>query len=380
MEWNKKTIRNVILAVLGCILFYWALQNIQVIGTFLSAVARLLNPFLVGGALAFILNVPMRAIERKLPKKLIKGRRSIALSLTFLLVISVLAIVLLLLIPQMSATIKSIGVLLPGFWASAQRSLADLLVRYPLLEEWLADFAGMNWNEAMGNVMQWLRTGGLAFVGSTVTAATGLVSGLVNFFIGVVFAIYLLSQKETLARQSKMLLYAFLPAEKTKKILDIATLTSKTFSNFLSGQCVEACILGSMFAVSMLVCRMPYVTLISVLIGVTALIPIFGAFIGCFVGAFLILVQNPMQAVWFVVLFLCLQQIEGNLIYPKVVGNSVGLPSIWVLAAVTIGGSTMGITGMLIMIPLCSVMYSMLRTNTRKRLSEKGVPRKEYTK
>ena len=158
----------------------------------------------------------------------------------------------------------------------------------------------------------------------------------------------------------------------------MARLTNHTFSKFLSGQCLEACILGSLFAVGMLLCRMPYVTLISVLVAVTALIPVFGAFIGCFVGAFLILVQNPIQAVWFVVLFLCIQQIEGNLIYPKVVGNSVGLPGIWVLMAVTIGGSAMGVVGMLVMIPACSVIYSLLRTATRRKLREKGVDREKY--
>ena len=199
-----------------------------------------------------------------------------------------------------------------------------------------------------------------------------------SFFIGLIFAMYLLVCKETLTRQAKMLLYAWTPAEKADKAVEVARLTNRTFSKFLSGQCLEACILGGLFAVGMLLCRMPYVTLVSVLVAVTALIPVFGAFIGCVVGAFLILVQNPMQAVWFVVLFLCIQQIEGNLIYPRVVGNSVGLPGIWVLMAVTVGGSAMGVVGMLVMIPACSVAYSLLRTATRRKLRQKGVDREKY--
>lgn len=378
MEFQKKTVRTVAAIAAGCIVLYWALQNLDRVGGFLGTVFSLLAPFLVGGAAAFILNVPMRAIEKKLPKKMKRTRRAAALCLTLLAVAGVLAVVLLLLIPQVSATANNIGKLLPGFWAQAQQLLADLLVKYPVLEEWLADAAQMDWQKLLETAMEWAKSGGIALVGNAANAATGLLSGMMNFFISMVFAIYVLLQKEKLGRQVKMLLYAWAPAPRADRVLEVAGLAGKTFSNFFSGQCLEACILGGMFAVSMLICRMPYVSLVSVLIAVTALIPIFGAFIGCFVGAFLILVQNPIQAFWFVVLFLCLQQIEGNLIYPKVVGSSVGLPSIWVLVAVTVGGSTMGVAGMLIMIPLSSVLYSLLRTATRDKLREKGVERSKY--
>lgn len=379
MEFQKKTVRTVAVIAAGCIVLYWALQNLDRVGGFLGTVFSLLAPFLVGGAAAFILNVPMRAIEKKLPKKMKRTRRAAALCLTLLAVAGVLAVVLLLLIPQVSATANNIGKLLPGFWAQAQQLLADLLVKYPVLEEWLADAAQMDWQKLLETAMEWAKSGGIALVGNAANAATGILSGMMNFFISMVFAIYVLLQKEKLGRQVKMLLYAWAPAPRADRVLEVAGLAGKTFSNFFSGQCLEACILGGMFAVSMLICRMPYVSLVSVLIAVTALIPIFGAFIGCFVGAFLILVQNPIQAFWFVVLFLCLQQIEGNLIYPKVVGSSVGLPSIWVLVAVTVGGSTMGVAGMLIMIPLSSVLYSLLRTATRDKLREKGVERSKYT-
>ena len=192
-------------------------------------------------------------------------------------------------------------------------------------------------------------------------------------FIAFVFACYILLQKEKLHVQIKKVLFAYLPEKRVVSILDICSLTYKTFSNFLTGQCVEALILGSMFFVVMGIIRLPYALLVGVLIAFTALIPIFGAFIGCAVGAFLILMVDPWKAVVFIILFLVLQQIEGNLIYPKVVGNSVGLPSIWVLAAVSIGGSLMGVVGMLIFIPLVSVVYTIFRGDVYRRLEKKQI-------
>ena len=206
----------------------------------------------------------------------------------------------------------------------------------------------------------------------------GVVSGVSTFVIGFIFSIYILLQKEKLGRQAKQVLYALLPMEKADRALEIAKLTEKTFSSFLSGQCLEAVILGCLFVIAMTLFKMPYALLVGVLIGLTALIPIVGAFIGCIVGALLIALTDPIQALVFVALFLVLQQIEGNLIYPHVVGSSVGLPSIWVLAAVSIGGSLMGIGGMLLFIPLCSVVYALFREYVKGRLKEKKVPKGKW--
>lgn len=208
---------------------------------------------------------------------------------------------------------------------------------------------------------------------STMSAARNIVSGVTTFAIAFVFACYILLQKERLYVQVKKILYAYIPEKRVQKILSVCSLTYKTFSSFLAGQCLEALILGMMFLVVMTIIRLPYALLIGVLIAFTALIPIFGAFIGCVVGAFLILMVDPMKAVLFVIVFLILQQIEGNLIYPKVVGNSVGLPSIWVLAAVSIGGSLMGVVGMLVFIPMVSVLYALLRESVLERLDKKGI-------
>lgn len=375
---NKKFLRNVLGIATFCILLYWGLQNMNRVATFLGMVGGLLLPFLLGAAMAFILNVPMRAIETHLPQKLQRAHRGISLVLTLAAVVGVVMVVSLLVLPQLKNTVQTIAARMPAFWAQAQQWANDLMIRYPELADWLSEAGNLNLRNVTQQVMDWLKNGGLALVGNTVTAATGIISGFVNFFIALIFAIYLLFQKETLSRQGRMLLFAWMRPEHAEKVLEVVRLANKTFSNFLSGQCLEACILGALFAVGMLLFRMPYVLLISVLVAVTALIPVFGAFIGCFVGAFLILIQNPMQAVVFVILFLVIQQIEGNLIYPRVVGGSVGLPSVWVLAAVTLGGSMFGVVGMLVMIPLCSVLYSLLRTATRERLRSRGVEKAKY--
>ena len=219
----------------------------------------------------------------------------------------------------------------------------------------------------MDSVVNFLKNGMGNMLSSTFTVASGIVSGTVNGFIALVFSVYILAQKEKLGEQFKRVLRAYTSQRINDGVLHVCTLLYRNFSNFIIGQCTEAVILGLMFIVSMTIFRFDYAVMIGVLIAFTALIPIVGAFLGCFVGAFVMLVDDPVKAIWFVVLFIVLQQIEGNLIYPHVVGNSVGLPSIWVLAAVTIGGSLMGIFGMLVFIPLLSTVYMLLRENVNRR-------------
>jgi len=229
------------------------------------------------------------------------------------------------------------------------------------------------WDKILGNLMDFLKNGAGSVLDTTFAAAKSIVSGVYTFFIAFVFSCYVLLQKEKLSVQVRKLMYAFLPHDWTEIFIALGSVTHKTFSNFLTGQCLEAVILGAMFFVVMTIFRLPYALLIAVLIAFTALIPIFGAFIGCGVGALLIFIISPMKALIFVIVFLVLQQVEGNFIYPHVVGNSVGLPSIWVLAAVTIGASLMGVVGMLIFIPIVSVVYTMLRGIVNRRLKEKKI-------
>lgn len=272
-------------------------------------------------------------------------------------------------IPQLIATVAVIAEKAPAFFQNVLLQIQRLLENNPKLLAYINEFdlQKLDWNSIMDSVVNFLKNGMGNMLSSTFTVASGIVSGTVNGFIALVFSVYILAQKEKLGEQFKRVLRAYTSQRINDGVLHVCTLLYRNFSNFIIGQCTEAVILGLMFIVSMTIFRFDYAVMIGVLIAFTALIPIVGAFVGCFVGAFVMLVDDPVKAIWFVVLFIVLQQIEGNLIYPHVVGNSVGLPSIWVLAAVTIGGSLMGIFGMLVFIPLLSTVYMLLRENVNRR-------------
>ena len=355
MEWIRQNVKYLLLVVCGGVAFYCALQNLGTVFAALGWLLGVLWPFLLGGAIAFILNVPMRAIERHLfPKnrRMNRARRPLALVLTLTAVIGVLTLASAVIGPGVGDAVMSLGQQIPAAFRRLQVQLADYL---PLLEAW-AEGLEIDWKNlterAVGLVQAW----GSGLLSSGGGLIGGLVSGVSTFVIGFIFSLYILLQKEPLSRQGRQVLYGLLPMRAADRCLEVLRLANRTFSSFLSGQCLEAAILGTLFAVSMTVFRMPYALLVGVLIALTALIPIVGAFIGCVVGALLIAVTDPWKALMFIVLFLVLQQVEGNLIYPHVVGSSVGLPSIWVLAAVTLGGKLMGVAGMLFFIPLCSVV------------------------
>ena len=374
---NKKTLRSIFLGVAGCIVLYWLLHEPERVGAILSRFGRIFSPFLVGATLAFILNVPLRAFERMLSSVDKKGlRRGLAILLTFLLVLVVLAGVVWLLVPRLGQTVESLLNQIPGFLIRTRDDIRHYLDSNPELMEWLKEhtnYENINWSGVIQDVVTWF-TGKLGnIVDGTISTVVSLGNGVFNGVVSLVFCLYCLGSKDTLARQGRKLIYALFPEKYCDEAVRILRMANSTFSNFISGQCLEAVILGLMFAVSMSIFRMPYMPLVSVIIAVTALVPIVGAFVGCVLGAFFILVDNPLQAVWFVVLFLILQQIEGNMIYPRVVGTSIGLPGMWVLVAVAVGGDLMGIGGMLLMIPLASVLYALTREYAGKRLAARNV-------
>lgn len=378
MEISKKTLRNVFFCVLGCIFVYWLLHETERVQGFLRILNGIFAPFVVGAALAFIFNVPMRGIERLLGGVKRQGlRRAAALLLTFVAIILVVAAVFGLLVPTLEETILSLVAALPGFFERLRQIVMAFLEEHPEILQWLldnTDFESFNWAEIVRNVATVAGSSLTTIVNSLISAVGSVSSAVVNAVISLVFAIYCLSRKEILARQGRRVLYCLLPEKACDETVRILRLANSTFSNFISGQCLEAVILGCLFAVAMLIFRMPYVPLVSVLVAVTALVPLVGAFVGCILGAFFILVSNPLQAVWFVIMFLVLQQIENNLIYPRVVGTSIGLPGMWVLVAVTVGGELMGVGGMLLMIPVASVLYSLAREYSDKRLKKLGIP------
>ena len=369
-----------------------ALWKFDVVLGVLKTIWDIIFPFVLGGAIAFLTNVPMSFLEKKIfenvkkKNKIVrKLKRPISLILTIVLVVGVIALVMFGVIPQLTRTMGTLVT-----------SINDFI---PQMQSWIGEFFNNN-QEIMNLVDQiefdpdqaikWgislLGNGAGNMMNTTMSAVGSIVSGVATFFIAFSFACYILFQKEKLHIQIRKVFFAFLPRQKADAFLKVCSLTYRTFANFLAGQCLEAVILGSMFVVTLSILRMPYALLIGILIAFTALIPIFGAFIGCAVGSFLIFMVNPQQAILFVIVFLVLQQIEGNLIYPHVVGESVGLPSIWVLAAVTIGGNLMGIVGMLVFIPLLSVLYTIFREFVYLRLKKQNIKQvtkteiEEYTK
>lgn len=384
MEMNRKTYWQIVGGVILCIVVYWLLHETQRVADAFTSVYSVLSPFISGAAFAFVLNVPLSAIERKLDWIPNNGlRRAVAIILTIVLFMAIVALVVLLLVPQIQKTVDSIKASLPGFITRTENLVNSLVERHPALYESLRRVTNkdsVNLDTFFENLLAQAENGFSTFLTGAfdafgaVTSAIGSITGAVfDMIIGLFFSFYCLAAKDKLSRQGKSLLYAFLPEKTAQEFIRILSLTRETFSGFISGQCLEAIILGSMFAIAMWITGMPYVPLVSVLVAVTALVPMVGAFVGCIFGALFILVDNPVQAVWFVVLFLVLQQMEDNIVYPKVMGKSIGLPGIWVLMAVSIGGDLMGVAGMLVMIPVASVLYALLRELTYKRLAGKNL-------
>ena len=356
-----------------------ALWKFDVVLDVLKTIGQIIFPFILGGAIVFVINVPMSFLEKKIfenvkkeNKAVRKLARPVSLLLTIVLVVGVIALVMIGVIPQLTKTMGSLMINITDFIPQIKIWIRVFFHDNREIMK-LVDQVQFNPDQAIRWGISLLGNGAGNMMNTTVSAVGSVVSGLATFFIAFSFACYVLFQKEKLHVQVRKVLFAFLPKQKADAFLKVCSLTYRTFANFLTGQCLEAVILGCMFVVTLSILRMPYALLIGVLIAFTALIPIFGAFIGCAVGSFLIFMVSPKQAIIFIIVFLVLQQIEGNLIYPHVVGESVGLPSIWVLAAVTIGGNLMGIVGMLVFIPLLSVVYTIFRKVVYQRLKKRHI-------
>ncbi|MCI9547121.1 MAG: AI-2E family transporter [Lachnospiraceae bacterium] len=380
MELSKDTIRKLRWLIVFTALVVVAFINYKRVFQALLFCWNIIFPFVLGGAMAFIIHAPMQFFERNLFTKrkyadkpwAVKLARPGSLLLSLAVVAGILMVVIFVVAPELGSTFVSLGKTIQNFLPQVQSWGEQLFRDNPDVVNWIENL-DFNWDKMIQTGIEFLRSGAGNVLSSTFVVAKTVVSGLTNFFIGFVFACYILLQKEKLSAQIVKAFYAFLPRRTVVRVLKVCSLTNKVFKNFLTGQCVEAVILGTMFFVAMWLLRFPYALLVGILIAFTALIPIFGAFIGCIIGAFLILMVSPVKALLFVVLFLVLQQIEGNLIYPHVVGGSVGLPSIWVLMAVTVGGSLMGVIGMLIFIPITSVVYTLFREAVYVRLRRKKI-------
>lgn len=380
MELSKQTKKHLMQVIAFAILLYCGIEHFSVVMTAVRFSIGILMPFIVGGAIAFIGNVPMRWIEKHLftkNAKLEKWKRPAAYVLTLVILTGIVTLGLVVVIPELGNTITMLLEQIPIAMREAQKWIAGIPDQWPALAPAIEEL-NIDWSSISASIVGFVQALAAGLVNSGVGIFSGIVSGVATFVIAFTFSIYVLFQKERLAAQIKQVLYALFPESVSEKVISVAKLSNQVFSNFLSGQCVEAVILGAMFVAAMTIFRMPYAMLTGIVIAFSALIPIFGAFIGCVVGMLLIVMVNPVQALWFLVLFLVLQQVEGNLIYPHVVGNSVGLPSIWVLVAVTLGGNLFGIMGILLFIPLCSVLYALFNGFVKKRLKERKIPASKW--
>lgn len=384
-ELSPKNLKKILLIITYAIVLCLALLNLDVVFKVFSYLFNLLKPFLYGFCLAFILNIPLSKFEgmiknRKLKKKAKQKEsknipekkntklRVLGIIVSLLIFIGIICLTMFLVIPEIINTFNIFKENIPAAFAKCQEWLADMMSNYPDIFEKIRSYTP-DWQAIDTDITNVIKSAAAGIIGGSIRFIIGLFSGVFNFFMGLVFAIYMLMQKETLVRQLKKLVNACVSESKASKLLYIGKITNNTFKKFFGGQFVEAVLLGTLCFIGMQIFRMPYALTISVLIGVTALIPVFGAFFGTAIGAILILAVNPMQALWFVVFIIVLQQIDGNLIYPKIVGDSVGLPGIWVMLAVLLGGNSLGIIGMLVAVPIASVIYKLIQEKVNKNKS-----------
>ena len=366
---NKELKKDILKIILFTVSLIFLFIYIKPVWEFLGVVFNLIMPFLVGIAIAFVLNILVNLLERKLFNKTkinSKTKHNLSIILSLAIVLSFLTFMILLIVPQIKNTTNLFIDNMPTY----QENVINLLDKIGVNNEIRANIIAKS-REFGDKLTIYLKDNSNTVATSILGIASNVVTSVVNLTIGIIFAIYLLVEKEHLLNQTSKLLKAYLPDKKVNKISNICHLSNKTFASFVSGQFLEAIIIGVLCLIGMLILGIPYAATISILVGFTALIPVFGAFIGTGIGAFLIFMVNPMKSLIFIIFILILQQIEGNLIYPKVMSKRVNLPGIWVLVAVTIGASISGILGMLLSVPIASILYSILATNVNERLLKK---------
>ncbi|MBR1392712.1 MAG: AI-2E family transporter [Ruminococcus sp.] len=366
MRNDKTFIRSLTLIVIGVVLF-WGLFNLSSLFSALGALLGVMSPVLLGILLAMILNVPMSAIERNLfrPDKdnnygKIKGKikRPVSLLITLVICLGIVSLAIALVLPELIDTVDQMAEKVPQISQHLSDIIKDskLLSRFLNVEEWTAENIDAKITSLLENSELMFRT-----VSQTMNIASSIFSGILNFVLALCFAVYMLLQKETLKRQLHWVVTGLFRRSIAERLCRVGNMSKETFSKFISGQTIEACILGLLCTLGMTVFGFPNSLEIGVLVTVTAFIPILGAFVGAAVGAFFIMFTSFKKAVWFLVFIIVLQQLEDNLIYPKVVGKSVGLPSLWVLFAITVGGTVSGILGMFVAVPAFSILYCLFK-------------------
>jgi predicted PurR-regulated permease PerM len=389
---DEKLTKKIIFLTLIAMAFLWVVLNWNTAIDIVEFVFGLLKPLILGLCIAFILNVPMRFFEERLVAKVWKVnpedgkkghiqfelRRGLCLLLTIALVLGVVTLVLVMIIPSLKDTITSIISHAPSFWNKTEswvnKTLKELNIDQSI-QAWISE----NTDKLLQQVLDFLKNIGPTIAQNAAGAAMGVFSAVANIVFGFVLALYILLTKETLGRQTRQAMFAYVKEPWHTKLSQIADLSKKTFEKFVAGQCLEAVIIGALTTIGCLVINAKYAYMLGVLVGFTALIPVIGAFIGVIIGALLLVMVNPWQALAFIIFIIVLQQLENHIIYPKVVGKSIGLPGMWVLLAVLIGASVGGFVGILIGVPVSSVLYVLIRESIWKRLRKKKETETEET-
>ncbi|MBE6837876.1 MAG: AI-2E family transporter [Ruminococcus sp.] len=370
MKLDKNTMKKIVFLIAFAITFYMLLANIKSVGNVIGYLFGIALPIVLGFFIAFVLNVPLRTIEKHLftskNKTVQKIKRPVSILLSILIVVAIVTGVLWLVIPELIKTVQLLVDIFPDFVEKIKDKVVVLYNKHPEIKNTL-DFIGENKKEITGTFVDFAKTAAGGILGSTFSIISSFFGGVINVVLGFIFAVYILANKEGLKFTFKKILKVWFPDNQTNKVFHVCAVANNIFAKFVVGQFTEAVILGTLCMLGMVLFRFPYAGMVGALVGITALIPVVGGFIGAGVGAFMIMMEDPIKAILFIAYIIILQQIEGNLIYPKVVGSSVGLPAMWVLAAVTIGGGLAGIMGMLIGVPVASTIYYLLKENVNSR-------------
>ncbi|WP_207645906.1 AI-2E family transporter [Ruminococcus flavefaciens] len=374
---NKQEIRRYIFIALLAVMVCVIVQNFYVFTKLLSILLGALKPLLIGFFIAYIFNIVMKAFEKHyLPKStspfVVKTRRPICLVLSFTIAVAAIILISYIIVPEI---VKAFGVLydeIPPAFTKVKEFATDKLNEYPEIQKKIENLE-FDWASIAGKLSKVLTSGVAGILSSAWGIIGGVTSTLTNIILGIIFAIYMLLRKDKLIRDINRLRRLWFSESINQKTSHFMQTANETFQSFFVGQFIEAIILGTLCFIGMKLLKLPYAAMSGTLVGVTAFIPIVGAFIGAGLSAFIILTENPMQALIFIIFLLILQQFEGNIIYPKVVGGTVGLPSIWTLAAVTIGGGLFGILGMLLGVPLAGTLYKLSFEKLESAEAERGI-------
>ena len=369
----KRHIVGYILLIAALIL---AIQNINMVVSVFNGLMGVIQPLTLGAVIAYILNILMKKLEKLyFPKSqnrlTIKSKRMVCIVLSMFLVVGILGLVIGLVVPELAGAFAVIAESVPVYFEKLMSWLMSYSDKFPVIEEYINSLK-LDWQQIAKNLVSYVTSGVGGIFNSAISVVSVVTGSVVNFVIALIFAVYILASKERLSEQVKSILTAYLSEQRRERLYEIARVADDTFSSFIVGQCTEAVILGSLCTLGMWILRFPYAPMTGAFIGVTALIPVAGAYLGAGVGAFMIMTVDPMKALLFIVFIICLQQLEGNLIYPRVVGSSVGLPALWVLAAVTVGGGINGIFGMLLGVPIAATFYKLIGIDVRKRTQNRG--------